>query len=101
VVGHGDDVAALMCSYEHGGRADDGIVMPGESFTAFGRIRFAMPRGPQLRIQVVKPCGEFFRKTTGIHEHQCGGVLKHLVQHATLDGRPYRTSRSTGVEHIR
>ena len=46
----------------------------------------------QLRIQVVEPCGEFFRKATGVDEHEGGVVFQHFVKHAAFDGRPYRTS---------
>ena len=43
-----------------------------------------------MRIQVVEPCGEFFRKATGVDEHEGGVVFQHFVKHAAFDGRPYR-----------
>ena len=46
----------------------------------------------QLRVQVIETCGELFRKSPGIDEHQCGAVSQHFVEHASLDGRPYRTT---------
>ena len=109
---HGDCVGVRMRGDQHGGGADHGIVVFGETFTAFrgaqirirlggitgcglrlgcvvrhtqgrsakptvgqrippcvrfdGGFRPSFPGCAQLRIQVVEPCGEFFRKATGV-----------------------------------
>ena len=103
MVGHGDRVGILMRLDQHGGGADHGIVVSGEMLAPLGRAHvLVLGNGTVtgLRIEVVEPCGELFGKSSRVDEHKGGAVGKHLIEHAALDGRPYRFSGGAGVEHV-
>ena len=103
MVGHGDCVGILVRLDQHGGRADHGIIVSGEVLAPLGRTQvLILGNGTVtgLRVEIIEPCGELFGKPSRVDEHKGGAVGKHLIEHAALDGRPYRTSGGAGVKHV-